>query len=82
MPFILRDGNGDQRGRADGKEHGNGKQRVGKGDGEVDGAHGVFVYADRDHEAIDHGVEREYDLRSHRGGDKTDEVMFQTFPRE
>ena len=40
------------------------------------------VYADRDHEAIDHGVEREYDLRSHRGGDKTDEVMFQTFPRE
>ena len=62
MPFILRDGNGDQRGRADGKEHGNGKQRVGKGDGEVDSAHGVFVNAEGDHQAVDHRVEREYHL--------------------
>ena len=40
MPFILRDGNGDQCGRADGKEHGDGKKRVGKGNGEVDGRGG------------------------------------------
>ena len=82
MPLFLRDEDRDERRRADGKEHGDGKQRVGKRNGEVDGAHGVFVHADGDHEPVDHGVEREDDLRGHRGGDKTDEVMFQTFPRE
>ena len=61
-PLLLRDENGDERRRADGEEHGDGKQRVGEGNREIDGAHGIFVHTDRDHKPVDHGVEREHDL--------------------
>ena len=61
-PLLLRDENGDERRRADGEEHGDGKKRVGEGNREIDGAHGIFVHTDRDHKPVDHGVEREHDL--------------------
>ena len=61
-PLLLRDENGDERRRADGEEHGDGKERVGEGNREIDGAHGIFVHTDRDHKPVDHGVEREHDL--------------------
>ena len=76
-PLVLGQEDGDDGGGPHREHHRDGKQGIGKGDGQVDGAHGVFIDAQRHQQAVHHGVQGKHHERRRRGRYELDKIRAQ-----